>query len=145
MTIPAGPLPANVLDALQRGNAVEAIKLLRESSGLGLKEAKDAIDEHLRGSPACTGAAASVRPFPPSVAGALHRGNKIEAIRLLREHTGLGLKEAKDAIDASQQEPSAGMGKLAPGEVPRSNSVIWWIVVLAVACIAAYFLLRSPR
>jgi ribosomal protein L7/L12 len=26
-------------------------------------------------------------------------GNKIEAIKLYREHTGLGLKEAKDAVD----------------------------------------------
>jgi ribosomal protein L7/L12 len=27
-------------------------------------------------------------------------GNKIEAIKLYREHTGLGLKESKDAVEA---------------------------------------------
>lgn len=27
-------------------------------------------------------------------------GNKIEAIKVYREHTGLGLKEAKDAVEA---------------------------------------------
>lgn len=35
----------------------------------------------------------------PEVAEALARGNKIEAIKLLREATGLGLKESKDAVD----------------------------------------------
>ena len=28
------------------------------------------------------------------------RGNKIQAIKVYREHTGLGLKESKDAIEA---------------------------------------------
>jgi ribosomal protein L7/L12 len=34
---------------------------------------------------------------------ALSAGNKIEAIKLLREATGLGLKEAKDAIEAMER------------------------------------------
>jgi hypothetical protein len=52
MPILSGPLPANVLDALQRGNVVlEAIRLLREATRLRLKEAKEVIDEHLRGNP----------------------------------------------------------------------------------------------
>ena len=36
---------------------------------------------------------------PPSVEGFLRAGRKIDAIKLYREETGLGLKEAKDAID----------------------------------------------
>jgi len=51
MSILTGPLPANVLDALQRGKLIEAIMLLRGSTGLGLKEAKDVIDQHLRAIP----------------------------------------------------------------------------------------------
>ncbi len=39
-------LPPQVLDALQRGQKIEAIKLLRELKGVGLKEAKDAVDRH---------------------------------------------------------------------------------------------------
>jgi ribosomal protein L7/L12 len=143
MPIPADPLPAKVLDALQRGNAIEAIKLLRESTGLGLKEAKDVIDEHLRGKPSMAPAASAGR-IPSSVAEALQRGNKIEAIRLMREHTGLGLKEAKDAVDRLQQETEAKLGKLSPGEVPSSGSSLWQLVALAVVCIAAYYFLRGP-
>ena len=48
MAQPADPLPGQVLDALLRGNSIEAIKLLRACTGLGLKEAKDVIDQHLR-------------------------------------------------------------------------------------------------
>lgn len=36
----------------------------------------------------------------------LRQGNKIEAIKAYREVTGLGLKEAKDAVDALQRQMS---------------------------------------
>jgi hypothetical protein len=39
----------------------------------------------------------------PQVQDALRRGNKIEAIKLYRELTGVGLAEAKDAIDRAEQ------------------------------------------
>lgn len=35
-----------------------------------------------------------------AIGTALASGNKIEAIKLLREATGLGLRESKDAIEA---------------------------------------------
>lgn len=38
-------VPGDVLAALQRGDKIEAIKLLRTARGIGLKEAKDAVDE----------------------------------------------------------------------------------------------------
>ena len=34
---------------LERGNKIEAIKIYREKTGLGLKESKDVIDELERG------------------------------------------------------------------------------------------------
>ena len=40
----SAPLPADVRAALEKGQWVEAIKLLRASGGMGLKEAKDLID-----------------------------------------------------------------------------------------------------
>ncbi|MDO9617389.1 MAG: ribosomal protein L7/L12 [Pseudomonas sp.] len=39
-------LPAEVVAALERGQKIEAIKLLRELRGIGLKEAKDAVDDY---------------------------------------------------------------------------------------------------
>lgn len=37
--------------------------------------------------------------FSPQIQDALRRGNKIEAIKIYREMTGVGLAEAKQAID----------------------------------------------
>lgn len=37
--------------------------------------------------------------FSPQIQDALRRGNKIEAIKIYRELTGVGLAEAKQAID----------------------------------------------
>ena len=39
----------------------------------------------------------------PQVQDALRRGNKIEAIKIYRELTGVGLAEAKKAIDRAEQ------------------------------------------
>lgn len=39
----------------------------------------------------------------PQIQEALRRGNKIEAIKLYRELTGVGLAEAKSAIDRAEQ------------------------------------------
>ncbi len=40
-------LPAEAVAAAHRGNLIEAIKLTRAKTGVGLKEAKDAVDAHL--------------------------------------------------------------------------------------------------
>lgn len=39
--------------------------------------------------------------LPGDVVEALHAGSKIEAIKRLRGHTGMGLAEAKAAVDAA--------------------------------------------
>lgn len=38
----------------------------------------------------------------PQIQDALRRGNKIEAIKIYRELTGVGLAEAKDVIDKAE-------------------------------------------
>ena len=51
-------------------------------------------------------------PLPPQIMEAVRGGRKIQAIKLYRDWTGVGLKEAKDAIDA------VDAGKLPQG-APR--------------------------
>ena len=48
----AGALPAAAIEALRRGNKIEAIKLVRLERNNGLKEAKDAVEDYLRTQPA---------------------------------------------------------------------------------------------
>jgi ribosomal protein L7/L12 len=42
---PFQDVPADVQDALERGQTILAIKRLREATGVGLKEAKEFVDE----------------------------------------------------------------------------------------------------
>ena len=50
MNIGSG-LPADVIAALHEGRKIDAIKLLREQRGIGLKEAKEEVDAYLREHP----------------------------------------------------------------------------------------------
>src|SRR5438034_1294896 len=65
------PLPPAVIEALEKGRLVEAIKLLR-ASNIGLKEAKDLIENYTRGS--------QPPAFPPSVPGGPLPAAVVEAL-----------------------------------------------------------------
>ena len=97
-----------IVRLVEQGQKIEAIKLMREVGGVDLAEAKKLVDliERLGGMPPDS---ATPVEWPgltgdalAQVRAALAAGNKIEAIKLYREHTGLGLKEAKDAVDAME-------------------------------------------
>ncbi|HET8823816.1 MAG TPA: ribosomal protein L7/L12 [Terriglobales bacterium] len=139
------PLPPNVLDAIQRRNLVEAIKLLREQTGLGLKEAKDLIDAH-------TDARAPVRSefspdaLPPSAAAALQQGDKVEAIRLLHTETGIELKEARTVVESNAARLRPNVAVPSPGQVPRSQGRIYWLIAAAaIIVLVVYFFLQLKR
>lgn len=82
------------------------------------------------------------RPLPSTVQEALHRGNKIEAIKRLREHDGIGLKEAKDAVEAFERDMPGMVGAHSPGEVSRAGGRIWLAVVAVLVAVVVFLLLR---
>lgn len=101
----------------------------------------------------------STGPLPPDVADALHRGNKIEAIKRLRTATGLGLAEAKDRIDAHElahhprtsggvtiSAPVAGRAPgLSPGQVENTGHALRVVIGVALAALAAWLYLQFGR
>lgn len=95
--------PLTQISQLARsGEKIEAIKLYREEYGVGLADAKDAVDAIARGeSPASQAQAALPASGPDKAVRALAAdGELIDAIKLYRELHGVGLKEAKDAVEA---------------------------------------------
>lgn len=44
-------VPAEAVTALERGKLIEAVKIMRERHGIGLKESKDAIDNYIKANP----------------------------------------------------------------------------------------------
>jgi ribosomal protein L7/L12 len=140
---PQAHLPPDVQAALARGDKIEAIKRLRAARGISLQAAKAVIDGHPQ-TPAQAPGMSAPGALPAEVVLALQRGQVIEAIRLLRKTTGLSLKQAKELVDAAgHQHGDAGRRRLSPGEVPRSNAGVWWVVGLLIAGLLVYGLLRG--
>jgi ribosomal protein L7/L12 len=94
------------------GQKIEAIKLMRETFEIGLKDAKDAVEAIQNGQIVqmsnfqviSTRTPASVMDAETTerIRVLLQEGNKLQAIKLYREVMGNGLKEASDAIDAME-------------------------------------------
>ncbi|MEB5965154.1 ribosomal protein L7/L12 [Comamonas testosteroni] len=215
-------IPQKILKHWRSGRKIDAIKQLREQSGLGLKEARDLLEASdgpdfvHQGAARQTQASRPVRdPRDPAgtvplsalssiktttttvngktttrvtvsgdhaeaiealmsganavpaeiraeVEDAMARGNKIEAIKLLRDATGLGLAQAKDHIDAAmdgialdwqilqRQSVRASApnhfqpGAPSPGEVPRGQGRYLWLLVLALAAVGLWYYFNMP-
>jgi ribosomal protein L7/L12 len=94
-------------DAIERmlvaGNKIKAIKLYRERNGVGLKEAKGAVEMMMElKAPPVAGSYQSGKGYvdPNELQRLISAGEKIQAIKYYRETTGVGLKEAKDSVEA---------------------------------------------
>lgn len=73
--------------------------------------------------------------LPVDVIDALHAGRKIEAIKLLRKHRGIDLKEAKDIVDAYARENDDLIV-----EREDTGSLTSLMVLILVFAIAYFFL-----
>ncbi len=142
MAQPTQPLPRDVVAGLERGDKIEAIKRLREATGLVLAEAKAVVEQHPRMG---TTAGVAADEVLQQVVAALQAGRLLEAIKLLRAHSGLGLKEAKNRVDAlrRQVQASASPQGLAPGEVPRKGWLGRLLFAVLLAAVLAWLFLRG--
>jgi ribosomal L7/L12-like protein len=101
-----------------------------------------------------TGAAASApanADVTPEVAQLLAAGKKIEAIKIVRQRTGAGLREAKDYVDAieagrtPQPLPARSMMLPAqPGPGSGGRALVFLLFLLALGAVL-YWWSRSPR
>lgn len=91
-------LPQAARDAADRGELIAAIEFTRHALGVDLAEAQRAVNAYLRGASTATPPTFG-NPVPPQAVASIARGNLIEAIKHTRAATGLGLKEAKDAVE----------------------------------------------
>lgn len=99
-----------IAELLRQGRKMEAIKFFSEATGVDLSTAKKEIEliaaamvaeeKNKGGMPSGDIYYSPGGGLPSDVMALVREGKKIEAIKLLRDQTGLGLKEAKDKIDA---------------------------------------------
>lgn len=105
----AAPAPVDLESQLKAllagGRKIEAIKRLREATGLGLAEAKDWVETIERGGAVDLPPAASEPDdVYDEIRALLATNQKLAAIKRLREATGLGLAEAKARVESIARE-----------------------------------------
>jgi ribosomal protein L7/L12 len=122
-----------LVQLLREGRKIMAVKRYRELTGVGLAEAKAAVDQLEQQLGA--GDDADLPPVSPEwvssereamaaqVVSLVQRGNKIEAIRLYREAARVSLHEAKEAVDAiedrlRQERTSVAAASPSPSAAP---------------------------
>ena len=121
-------LLAELQALLDDGRKIEAIKRYREATGAGLAAAKEGVEALEKGeSPSVEKVADS--SLESEIVSLLQGEKKIEAIKLYRQRTGTGLKEAKDAVEAI----AANHGIVAP----RGSGCLGVILLLLAIPLAA--------
>ena len=131
---PPSELPADVVAAIADGRKIEAIKLLRTQWGISLPEAKSFVDafELDASHSAIHPPFANDDELPEDVLAAIRAGNKLKAIKLLRQHRNLGLKAAKQIVDARFYAKPRPQSPGNSSENPLTNIVIA-VVLVAIA------------
>ncbi len=138
-------LPSNVISALQQGNKLQAVKHLCDDTGLGLIEAKEVIELHLQKNPTPWALPHGSAHLPADVTQALQRGDKVQAIALMRSLRGLGMQEAKDAIELAHLDPDAdcaASAKLSPAADKALSTgfkiIFAWGAVMLLVCVVSF-------
>jgi ribosomal protein L7/L12 len=102
---------ARLAERVASGDTINAIKLYRLLHGGNLKDAKDAVDAMKAGRAPVSSPGRqplSGEAAPDAILRAIRDDNLIQAIKLYRDHHGVGLKEAKDAVEAMRAELRRG-------------------------------------
>ncbi|HJR81531.1 MAG TPA: hypothetical protein VJ821_15775 [Anaerolineales bacterium] len=145
-------------DFIHAKQMIQAIRFYREVTGAGLAEAKEAVEEmavvELTRPP--SGTRSYDNPVLDSkIRSLLARRKKIEAVKIYREEYGIGLKEAKDAVDRIEASMPGGRSTMpvphesAIGSDPfaedgganRGRIVVLAAVLFVVLCALGAFLL----
>lgn len=119
-----------IVEMLERGQKIDAIRIYREATGVGLAEAKSFVEGLER--------SLTTGELPPEAGGdepahdadlveLLRSGSKLQAIKQYRERHGVGLKEAADAIE--RMAVNAGISSSGKG-----CAVLGVLTAITVGC-----------
>ena len=80
-----------------------------------------------------------------SLAEALFEGRKIQAIKQLRDWTGLGLKEAKESVELLEEELRAAQPERFATPARKSGCLLLLILLFPVAVLIWFYIWREVR
>jgi len=76
--------------------------------------------------------------LPPEAIDALQRGNKIEAIKFVRESSKVDLKDAKDRVDDYVKNDPVLQQKFASAQAETMGSLVRWLILIVLAIVGYY-------
>lgn len=79
------------------------------------------------------------QPLPVAAIAALHKGNKIEAIKIVRSERNIQLKEAKGAVEGYLRSQPALQASLAAKQVEALRSALRWLFIVVALAAMVYF------
>jgi ribosomal protein L7/L12 len=139
MTLPVASIPSAAIDALRRGNTIEAVKILRSAAPLDLKTAKDMIDAYRRSETLATRPGTAASSMTRGALEAKHAVEQTAVVERMRVASGFGLARAQERIDTARfRDHPHGIGGRSPGETARSGPLLRWIIVVALVGYAFY-------
>lgn len=106
----------DILEAISNMSVMDVVELVKSmEEKFGVSAAAVAV-----AAPAASGAAAAVEEKTEfNVVLAKAGDNKINVIKVVRELTGLGLKEAKDLVEAAPKAVKEGVAKAQADEMKK--------------------------
>lgn len=114
-----------IRELIVQGQKIAAIKLYRDVTGSGLKDAKEAVEAMEIGAAISFPETAQVGTpdefLDNRIKHLLAERKKIEAVKVYREDYNCGLKEAKEAVDAIEMQMRMGGASNAPSALSISN------------------------
>lgn len=106
----------DILEAISNMSVMDVVALVKSmEEKFGVSAAAVAV----AAAPAAAGAAAVEEKTEFNVVLAKAGENKINVIKVVRELTGLGLKEAKDLVEAAPKAVKEGIAKDAANEMKK--------------------------
>lgn len=127
-------LPEHIAGLIRQGRKIEAIKLIREETGVGLAEAKSAVEQLSRDRAFDEPVAMSPEQTDAEVRRLAYAGQKVQAVKLLREQSGLGLKEAVEQVERLPVDPAMA----ARGARARLVVVVVMALAVLVGLVAVF-------
>jgi ribosomal protein L7/L12 len=99
MARPSADLEQQVRSLLDQGQKIAAVKLYKDQTGLGLAEAKQAV-EAIQGDEGPPSPSDIGSDLEAELLRLLGRGKKLEAIKLYKDQKGTTLLEAKQTVES---------------------------------------------
>ena len=78
--------------------------------------------------------------FPAEAITALWQGNKIEAIKILRQALHIDLKDAKNKVDQYVSNEPALQQKLATAQTESLRGLAHWLFIIGAVVLIVYYL-----